>query len=212
VKTDDLIAALVEDRTVHSPKPRTAIICAIAAGAVITAILFMATLSQRPDIAEAAQTYRFLFKLVFTLTLAASAIGLAFQIFRPEASPGRWLGLIGLAPGMLLAAAFAELLVMPPSTWLPRMIGISPLFCFFVICLLSVGPLLALLAALRYGAPSNPGLAGALAGLASGGVAAAVFVIHCPNDSPLFVMTWYSLAIGVVTLIGYFAGRRWLAW
>jgi hypothetical protein len=212
LKTDDLIAALAKDQAARSPKPRTALVCAIVAGAVIAAILFMATLSHRPDIAEAAGTYRFLFKLVFALTLSASAIGLVFQVFRPEAPPGRWLWLIALAPGMLLAAALAELLVMPSSTWMPRMIGISPLFCLFVICLLSIGPLLALLAALRYGAPSNPGLAGALAGLASGGIAAAVFVIHCPNDSPLFVITWYSLAIGLVTLVGYFAGRRWLAW
>jgi hypothetical protein len=212
VKTDDLIAALVKDQAARSPKPRTAIVCAVIAGAVIAAVFFMSFLNHRPDIAEAAQTYRFLFKFVFTLTLAASAIGLVFQIFRPEALPGRWLWLIALAPGMLLAAALAEFLVMPSPTWMPRMIGISPLFCLFVICLLSIGPLLALLAALRYGAPSNPGLAGALAGLASGGVAAAVFVIHCPNDSPLFVITWYSLAIGLVTLVGYFAGRRWLAW
>ena len=212
MKTDDLIAALVKDQAARSPKPRTAIICAVVAGAVIAVVFFMSILNHRPDIAEAAQTYRFLFKFVFTLTLAASAIALAFQIFRPEAALGRWLWLIALAPGMLLAAALAELLVMPSSTWLPRMIGISPLFCVFVISLLSIGPLLTFLAALRYGAPSNPGLAGALAGLASGGVGAAVFVIHCPNDSPLFVITWYSVAIGLVTLIGYFAGRRWLAW
>lgn len=212
MKTDDLIAALVKDQAVQSPRPRTAIMCAVAAGAVIAAILFMSILSHRPDIAEAAGTYRFLFKFIFTLTLAASAIVLVFQVFRPEASPGRRLWLIALAPGMLLAAALAELIVMPSASWMPRMIGIKPLFCLFVICLLSIGPLLAFLAALRYGAPSNPGLAGALAGLASGGIAAALFVIHCPNDSPLFVIVWYSLAVGLVTLAGYLAGQRWLAW
>ncbi|TMJ37183.1 MAG: DUF1109 family protein [Alphaproteobacteria bacterium] len=212
MRTDDLIAALAKDQAVRSPRPRTAIICALVAGGVIAAILFMSMLSHRPDIAEAAQTYRFLFKFVFTLTLAASAIGLVFQIFRPEASPGRRLWLIALAPGMLLAAALGELLVMPSSTWLPGMIGIKPLFCFFAICSLSIGPLLAFFAALRYGAPSNPGLAGALAGLSSAGIGAALFVFHCPNDSPLFVVVWYSLAIGLVTLIGYFAGKRWLAW
>jgi hypothetical protein len=212
VKTDDLIAALAKDQAVPAPKPRTAIICAVVAGAIIAAILFVSILSHRPDLAKAAGTYRFLFKIVFTLTLAATAIGLVFQIFRPEAVPGRWLWLIALAPGMLLAAVLAELLVMPSSTWLPGMIGIKPLFCFFVICLLSIGPLVAFFAALRYGAPSNPGLAGTLAGLASGGIAAALFVFHCPNDSPLFVIVWYSLAIGLVTLVGYFAGRRWLAW
>jgi hypothetical protein len=72
--------------------------------------------------------------------------------------------------------------------------------------------MLAFFAALRNAAPANPGLAGAIAGLASAGIAATLYASHCVDDSPLFVMTWYSLAIGVVTLIGYFAGRRWLAW
>lgn len=212
MKTDDLIETLVKDRRAAFLRPRTAIAWAVVAGVLIAGMIFVISMSYRPDIGEAAGTYRFLFKLVFTVTLAASAIGLVLQIFRPEAVPGRWLWLIALAPAMLIAAAITELLVMPTSTWMPRIIGISPLFCFFAICLLSVGPLLAFLAALRSGAPSNPGLAGALAGLASGGVAAAVFVIHCPNDSPLFVIVWYSLAIGLVTLVGYLAGRSWLRW
>lgn len=212
MKTDDLIETLVKDRGTVSLRPRTAMACALVAGALIAGILFMFFLDPRPDIAQAAGTYRFLFKIVFTLTLAAGAFALVLQAFRPESSPGRWLWLVALAPVMLLAATLAELLAMPPSTWLPRMIGISPFFCFFAICLLSMGPLLAILTALRYGAPSNPGLAGALAGLASSGIAAALFVIHCPNDSPIFVVIWYSLAIGLVTAVGYFAGRRWLAW
>jgi hypothetical protein len=212
VKTDDLIAALVEDRAIPAPKPRAAIICAIAAGAVIAALLFMSIMGYRADIAQAAGTYRFLFKFVFTLALAASAIGLLFKIFRPEASPGRRLWLIAFAPGMLLIAVFAELLVMPSATWMPRLIGVNARFCLTLIPLLSIAPLLAFLWALRQAAPANPGLAGALAGLSASGIAATLYASHCVDDSPLFVMTWYSIAIGFVTLIGYFAGKRWLAW
>jgi len=211
MKTDDLIETLVKDR-VRTWRPRAAIVCALMAGALIAGIVFLSFLNPRSDIAEAAGTYRFLFKIVFSLALAASAIVLVLQAFRPESPPGRWLWLVALAPITLMAAALAELMIMPSSTWLPRMMGINPFFCFIAICVLSIGPLLAFFAALRYGAPSNPGLAGAFAGLASGGIAAAVFVIHCPNDSPLFVAVWYSLAIGLVTVVGYFAGRRWLAW
>lgn len=212
MRTDDLIAALAKDQAVPAPKPRTAIVWAVVAGTVISAILFMVILGHRPDIYEAAETYRFLFKFIFTLTLAASALALVFQIFRPEASPGRWLWLIALAPGMLLIATLAELLVMPSASWLPRLIGVNARFCMSVIPLLSIAPMLAFFAALRTAAPANPGLAGALAGLASGGIAATLYASHCVDDSPLFVITWYSLAIGLVTLIGYFAGRRWLVW
>jgi hypothetical protein len=212
VKTDDLIEALVKDRRSISLRPRTAAFYALAAGSLIAGILFMFFLHARPDLAQAAGTYRVVFKVVFTLVLAASAFALVLQVFRPEGSPGRWLWLVTLAPVMLLAATLAELWIVPSSTWLSRMIGISPLFCFFAICVLSIGPLLAFLAALRSGAPSDPGLAGALAGLVSGGIGAALFIIHCPNDSPLFVIVWYSLAIGLVTVVGYLAGRRWLSW
>jgi hypothetical protein len=212
VKTDDLIDALVQDRATRSPKPRSAIALALIAGAVAAGIVFMLALHVRPDIVQAAGTYRFLLKIVLALTLAASAIYLALDFARPEAASGRQLGLIAVAPAMLAAATIAELVVMPQATWMPGMMGIKPVFCLVMIFLLSIGPLLAFLTALRYGAPASPGLSGALAGLASGGIASAIFVIHCPNDSPLFVIVWYSLAIGLVTLVGYLAGRRWLRW
>jgi hypothetical protein len=68
-----------------------------------------------------------------------------------------------------------------------------------LIPLLSVGPLACLLTALRASAPSSPGLAGAVAGLAASGIAATFYAAHCTDDSALFVMTWYSLATLIVT-------------
>ena len=97
-------------------------------------------------------------------------------------------------------------------TWLPRLIGKNWWFCLTVIPSLSIVPLTAFFWALRRAAPADPGLAGALAGLSAGAIAATPYASHCTDDSPLFVITWYSLAIGLVTLVGYFAGRRWLAW
>lgn len=212
MKTDDLIEALVEDRGTPPMSPRAAILGAVISGAVIAGILFMMMLGYRSDIAQAAETYRFLFKFVFTLTLTVSAIILVLRVFRPEAVLGRALWLIAVAPAMLVAAALAELFVMPSSSWLPRLIGTNARFCLTMIPLLSVAPLLAFFTALRRGAPANPGLAGALAGLGAGGIAATLYASHCIDDSPLFVIVWYPIAIGFVTLVGYLAGRRWLRW
>ncbi|MGE0241251.1 MAG: NrsF family protein [Parvibaculaceae bacterium] len=212
MKTDDLIEALVEDRASPSLSPRGAILCALIGGAVFAGMVFMAVLGYRPDIAQAAETYRFLFKFVFTLTLAASALVLVLQVFRPEAKLGRGLWLIAVAPAMLIAAAVAELVMMPSSTWMPRLIGTNARFCLTWIPLLSLAPLLAFLAALKRGAPANPGLAGALAGLGSGAIAATLYASHCIDDSPLFVIIWYPIAIALVTLVGYLAGRLWLRW
>lgn len=212
MRTDDLIEALAKDRTHAAPNPRVALGCAILGGALVAAFLFMSVIGYRPDIAAAAETYRFLFKFVFTLTLAATAIWLVFTIIRPEAAPGRRLLALAAAPVLLILAVIAELLVIPSASWLPRLIGTNWWFCLTVIPALSIVPLVGFVAALKRAAPASPGLAGALAGLCAGAIGATLYASHCIDDSPLFVMTWYSIAIGLVTLLGYLAGRRWLAW
>lgn len=212
MRTDDLILALAKDRATAGPSPRLALCCALLGGALVAAILFLTILGYRPDIATAAETYRFLFKFVFTLTLAATAIWLVFTVMRPEAVPGLRILALAAAPVLIVLAVLAELSVMPSSTWLPRLIGKNWWFCLTVIPSLAIVPLVAFFWALRRAAPANPGLAGALAGLSAGAIAATLYASHCTDDSPLFVMTWYSIAIGLVTVVGYFAGRRWLAW
>lgn len=212
MRTDDLIEALVQDRAAGGIGPRLALFCAVIGGALVAALLFLTVLGYRPDIASAVETYRFLFKFVFTMTLAAPAVWLVFTVVRPESVPGWRLLALAAAPVLLVLAVVAELFVMPPSTWLQRLVGTNWWFCLTVIPSLSVVPLVAFLIALKRAAPANPGLAGALAGLSAGGIAATLYASHCTDDSPLFVMTWYSLAIGLVTAIGYFAGKRWLAW
>ena len=73
-------------------------------------------------------------------------------------------------------------------------------------------PLGALLIALRAGAPQSPAMAGAVAGLLAGALSAALYATHCPDDSPLFVALWYTLAVGLVTLTGALLGHRVLRW
>jgi len=43
-------------------------------------------------------------------------------------------------------------------------------------------------------------------------LAAALYALHCTDDSPLFVATWYSLAIAGVTVLGWAVGSRLLRW
>jgi hypothetical protein len=61
---------------------------------------------------------------------------------------------------------------------------------------------------LRHGAPARPALAGAMAGLISAGLAATVYASHCTDDSPLFVATWYTIAIAAVTAVGALIGAK----
>ena len=49
---------------------------------------------------------------------------------------------------------------------------------------------------------------GAMAGLLSAGLAATLYASHCPDDSPLFVATWYTIATALVTAIGALVGSK----
>ena len=50
--------------------------------------------------------------------------------------------------------------------------------------------------------------AGAMAGLVSGAVGATLYALTCPDDSTLFVATWYSIAIIAVTAASAYLGSR----
>jgi hypothetical protein len=78
--------------------------------------------------------------------------------------------------------------------------------------MLAMAPLGFILLALRHGAPADGHLAGAMAGLAAGSIGALFYATNCTDDSPLFVATWYSIAIGIVVLIGTLIGHKVLRW
>jgi hypothetical protein len=51
-----------------------------------------------------------------------------------------------------------------------------------------------------------------VAGLAGSALSAAVYALHCTEDSPLFYVTWYGLAIAGVTLVSTLIAARSLRW
>jgi len=212
MKTDDLILALSADAAPRGPSLRRRVALGLIFGALLSLAAFMSVIGPRPDFAAAAHTMRFDLKFVDTLALLAPAFLLCVRLSRPEAAPGAILAWL-LAPVMILGAAVAmELAMVPSAQWGAKMVGSNSMHCLSVIPILSIPPLAALIFALREGAPRYPALTGALAGAAAAGVAATIYASNCPDDSPLFVVTWYPIATGVVVLVGALAGRRWLAW
>lgn len=211
MKTNDLIDLLAEDAPVPMRLGRRMAL-ALVVGSVVSAALLILTIGVRPHMADAVETVRVLFKLGVTLVLAVAATRLVFGIGRPGV-PLRARSLSLIVPLVLVVGAvLTELLVSPSASWGARMIGRHAPFCVFFIPVLSLAPLIGFMTVLREGAPESPGIAGAAAGLAAGGIAAAIYAWHCPDDSPFFVATWYTTAVGVVTLAGYLAGRRMLRW
>jgi hypothetical protein len=211
VKTDDLIDLLAQD-SAPPLRLRSLLAMALAGGIIIAAILFFVGIGFRPDISEAVTSNRFLFKFVATISLAVTAIWVTLSVGRPSGSLAHRGLVLAIAPTLLVCAAVIELLVLPESQWMPLLVGHNARFCLTLIPLLSIGPLACLLAALRVGAPSSPGLAGAVAGLAASGIAATFYAANCTDDSALFVITWYPIATLIVTTAGYLIGRKLLRW
>lgn len=213
MNTDELIRALVADSAVKEPPIARTLAKALLAGVAGAAVVFALILPIRPDFAYSiVHSPRFQFKFVLTITLALAAFALTRRFLRPEGQAGALAWLLGLPALMLAGAAALEMYLLPANHWAVYARGQNSLPCLLMIPLISIAPLAAILYALRQGAPSRPGLAGAAAGLLASGIAATLYASHCVDDSPLFIAIWYTIGIAIVTGAGAFLGRRLLKW
>ena len=214
MKTDELINTLVGDHSAQ-PRPmgiRRALVMAIIGGLAISSVLFSLTLGMRPDILSALGTWRFDLKLSASLVLAIAAAWVALRLSSPVTMPLSVMRALFVPAILLLAGVISELATTPASAWLPGAAGVNGVMCLSSIIFLSVLPLTATIYVLRWGAPTSPSMTGAVGGLLAGGMGAAVFAMHCTNNSPLFVAVWYTLAIGLTAMIGLLSGRYVLRW
>jgi hypothetical protein len=179
---------------------------------MLAAVVFMVLLGPRSDFAQAVETVRFQFKFVVTLALAGSALFLIVRMSRPGAGLAQPLGLLAVAPALLAGAVALELLALPAGLWRENWIGNNSTVCLTFIPLIGLLPLAVFVMALRYSAPTRPGLAGAVAGLLAGSVSATFYAAQCNDDSPFFVATWYPLAIAMLMAAGFVLGRLFARW
>lgn len=212
MKTDDLIKGLAADASVSAMPMGRAWLLALAAAATIAGAVFFATIGLRPDIVDAAETVRFVFKPVVTIVLALTAFMALLVLSRPASDGGVAISRLAVVPLLLLGAVALELVVIPAGQWSARLIGTNAVVCLTYIPLIGIGPLAVFLLVLRHGAPTHPVLAGTAAGLLAGGIAATFYAMHCTDDSPLFVATWYTVAIVGLAALGALAAPRIARW
>jgi hypothetical protein len=115
-------------------------------------------------------------------------------------------------PALLGLGVVAELWSLDQAGWSMAASGKNSFLCLTVIPALGIIPLGLIIAALRQGAPTRPGIAGLCAGILAGGIAATLYAANCTDDSPLFVATWYPIAIGALALLGAALGHRFARW
>ena len=205
--TNELVRSLAADHAWRARPVGIVLALALALALPFSVMMFMMSLGMRPDVMTATGNPFFILKFVVTLALVATSVALAMRLVRPGAEVGKtgWLLVI---PLVLLAAGIVVDMMMPQtSAWTSRLVGSNSLVCLVAIPVLSLPLLIAALIGLRHGAAMRPTLTGAIAGLLAGGIAATFYASHCVDDSPLFVVTWYGLALIVVAVVGAIAGR-----
>ena len=213
MKTNDLITALAADLDTKPVSVGSALARAIAVSLPVAAAILIYVLHVRSDFwTSIGVSPRFTFKFVFTLATAAAGLWLSLRLSQPGKSAGPALGGLVLAAALLLIAVTAELIALPQARWAGALIGDKAVPCMILIPTLAAAPFAAILFAMRSGAPANPGMAGAAAGLLSGAIGATLYASHCTNDSPLFVAVWYVIALAAITLAGSLIGRKVLRW
>ena len=208
METEQLIRTLTADNPYRERPVGYVLALALLAAGPVSLVMFMMALGVRPDVMTAMHNPFFDLKFVITLALAISAIVVSLHLSRPEASLKGW-GWLLLIPAGIVAAGIAGEMMMPQRLpMMTRLVGSNSRVCMTSIPLLSLPLLAGALVGLRHGAPARPALAGAMAGLISAGLAATVYASHCTDDSPLFVATWYTIAVAAVTAVGALIGAK----
>jgi hypothetical protein len=65
---------------------------------------------------------------------------------------------------------------------------------------------------MRHGAPTDTKGTALLIGLAAAAWGAFVFVFACPFDDPLYIVVWYSVGCGIVTVLSRIILPRFSRW
>lgn len=214
MKTEDLIGLLAADA---APVQRRAaprrLALALAAGLPFAAVV-MALLGYgvRDDLAQVAGLPMFWLKVLFPVVVAGGALFALQRLARPGVKAGiAWIAMV--APLLLLWGLAAVALVQAPAELRPALLlGQTWRACSISIAAISAPVFAAVLAALSSLAPTRPAVAGACAGLLSGGAGAAIYALHCPELAAPFLAVWYVLGIAIPAAAGALLGPRLLRW
>ena len=213
MNTDALIATMVHD---VRPVPRHAVgrrlLIGGIGGALVSVVLIAATLGFRGDLGFAMRGFAFWMKWSYTISLGIGAAFMVRRLSRPEPVDLRSFWPVALPFALLAIVSAAEVALAPPSDWLGMWLGRTWTKCPWLVLMLSVPIFIGLLWSFRRMAPTRLNAAGGAAGFAAGAWAATLYCLHCPEVSALFVLTWYTLGIGLAAAIGIIVGPRLLRW
>lgn len=211
MKTENLIAALAADNRKEQP-PRLVLWAALLLALAAVVLVVRVTLGFRDDLLQSLGEPLSVMRFVLTAALGLLGVRLALILARPEGRSLARLWPVAIPAAVALGLLAWAYVSTPADGRQMALVGKTMVTCLVMIPLLSVLPVAAIMVGLRKGATTTPALAGFAAGLGGGGLAAMAYALHCIEDSPLFYVTWYGLAIGGVTAASTLVGARVLRW
>ncbi|GLS86193.1 hypothetical protein GCM10010873_11670 [Cypionkella aquatica] len=210
-KTDDLIIQL-SGSPVRAPLRQRRLAAIATLAMLVPVALFLAEFGMRRGLMSAWSNPVVILKTLLPLGICGLSLVLLLRLIRPEARIGR-AGYGYAAPVavalLLWAGAFIS---RAPQARFAEVGTFSLTECLGSILMLSIVPLVGLLMLARQGASTAPQLSGALVGLTAASGVTAGYSLFCTRDNPLFFVTWYGVAILIVTVVGAIVGRRVLQW
>lgn len=213
MNTEQLIESLSKDVPRVAPHAlATRIGIGITGGGLVTTVLVAAVLGVRPDWRPAMLGLSFWMKWAYTISLGVGSGFIVAQLARPTAGPLRGLWRLLVPVIILTGIGIAELVRTPPAKWLTMWLGRSGVTCPWLVLTLAAPIFVGLLWSFRTLAPTRLRAAGASAGLSAGAWAAAIYCLHCPEASAVFVLTWYSVGIIAAAGAGAVLGPRLMRW
>lgn len=213
MNTDQLIAALASGVEPVDPTAlRRRLGIAALLGIVAALPLMLALLGINPGLAQAAQLPMFWVKFAFVAGVALAGGWTVAGLSRPGAALQRPALALALPVLAMAVLALLVLVLARADQRLVLLLGSSWSACPWRIVVLSLPSFALLLWAVKGLAPTRLRLAGAGAGLLAGALGALVYLLHCPELAPPFLLVWYTLGMLLPAAAGALVGPRLLRW
>lgn len=213
MKTEDLISMLATgDTATTAPRADRKYTMAIGWGMAGAALLMLALLRIRHDLLQAVMLPMFWVKIGFVAWLAGGSLYAVLRLSRPGANLAKVPIAIALPIISIWLIAIFSLLGADSLDRSRLFFGETWKTCPLLIAMLSVPTFVAVMLTMKGQAPTQPRLAGFVAGLLSGAVAAVVYCLHCPEMGAPFVGFWYLLGILIPAGIGALLGESLFRW
>ncbi|MGB5075947.1 MAG: DUF1109 domain-containing protein [Sphingorhabdus sp.] len=205
------IADLVDDlEPVHALNPRRPMLIALA----VTLGLFIfvgLTSGLRKDLLSGHPESIFLLRSGILLLLGVGTAHAVLEMASPAVGKPQSSWQLALAAALLFPlAALIVALTGNSENVMAEMNSVGQCLAFSIFGALATA--VPMVVHLRHGAPTSHSRAGWLVGLASGGLGALAYNLHCPFDDVVYIGTWYTLSVGTSAVIGRIFVPRLIRW